>query len=293
MGYLYTFLCTLMFSFIGALSTTATKWVSADVAAFCRFFFGVLFLLVFMGVTKRKISLRLTGFAVWLGVLCKSSSYVLENIAFSRGYSFGGIISWPVQCVSILFFSILFLREKITVRAGVGTALCMLGVGVISWNGQPLTELFQGDGMLCTILMLLSGIGAAGFTMAQRLLVKEMDSCNLNLSIFALSAVLTGVPLPVTATFGEFRLSSLIALILMGVITGAGFLLAAEAMKTLPLFFVTILQSANVFLTLLWSVLFFHEPVTVYVVAGTAVFFAGMILVNWKQRTKKHQPKNA
>ena len=53
---------------------------------------------------------------------------------------------------------------------------------------------------------------------------------------------------------------------------------------SLPLFLVTIIQSMNVLLTLLWSVLFFHDPVTGYIIAGTVVFLIGMILVNWKPK---------
>ena len=53
-------------------------------------------------------------------------------------------------------------------------------------------------------------------------------------------------------------------------------------MKKIPVFLVTVIQSSTVILSLLWAVLFFHEPVTRYIVAGTLVFFTGIILVNIK-----------
>lgn len=284
-GYLYTIIATVLFSLIGTSVTLAKAWVSSDVIAFSRFFFGTLFLLLYMLITRRKINLRFTGFAIWFGIVTKCVNYLAENYALARGYSFGNIIGWPVQCVTILFFALLFLHEKITARAIVGVVLCIAGVAIISWNGRPLGEIVHGSGLFLTLLMVLAGVCAACFTMAQRMLVDKMDSCNLNLSMFVVCAVITGAPLPFTAEIqGPFRFTALLGLVTLGLITGIAFLLAAEAMKTLPLFLVTIIQSMNVLLTLLWSVLFFHDPVTGYIIAGTVVFLIGMILVNWKPK---------
>lgn len=288
MGYLYLILTTVMFSLIGTFVTMAKSWVSSDVISFSRFFFGVLFLVAYMLLTRKKISLRFTGGAIWLGVVCKCVNYLLENYAISHGYSFGNIIAWPVQCVALLFFSLFFLHEKISPAAICGVILCVVGVGVISLNGQSITEFTTGAGLVSTILFLISGTGAAGFTMAQKMLLDKMDTCNLNLSMFLLSAVITGVPLPFTAEFtGEFSAAALIGLIMSGFVTCAAFLLTAEAMKTLPVFFVSVVQSMCVILTLLWAVLFFHEPVTGWIVAGTLIFIVGMVLVNLKKRTGK------
>ena len=288
MGYLYVIITTLMFSLIGTCVTLAKAWVSSDIISFGRFFFGVLFLVSFMLLTRKKIALKCTGGAIWLGVICKCINYLTENYAIAHGYSFGNIVVWPVQCVAILLFALFFLREKISPAAIVGVILCVLGVGVISWNGQSLTQLLTGEGLISTLLFVIAGTGAAGFTMAQKMLLDKMDTCNLNLSMFALSAVVTAIPLPVTAEFtGDFRISALFGLMMLGMVTCAAFILTAEAMKKLPVFLVTVIQSMNVLLTLLWSVLFFHEPVTVWIVGGTLVFAAGMILVNLKKRIPK------
>ncbi len=287
-GYIFTIIATVLFSLIGTAVTLAKTWVSSDVIAFSRFFFGSIFLLLYMLATKKKISLRLVGGAIWFGVICKCVNYLTENYAISHGYSFGGIISWPMQCVTVLLFSLFFLHEKITLRAIAGVVLCIAGVAVISWNGRPLGEIFEGSGFLYTMLMVVAGIGAGCFTMAQRMLVGKMDSCNLNLSMFVLCAVLTGAPLPFTAEIqGPFSWSALGGLLILGFVTGIAFLLTVEAMKTIPVFIVTTIQSSCVLLTLLWAVIFFREPVTAYILAGTAVFLVGMVLVNWKAKKKE------
>lgn len=287
MGYLYVIITTLMFSLIGTCVTLAKSWVSSDIISFGRFFFGVLFLVSFMLISRKKISLKFTGGAIWLGVACKCINYLTENYAIAHGYSFGNIVVWPVQCVAILLFALFFLHEKISPAAITGVILCVLGVGVISWNGQSLTQLLTGEGLISTLLFVIAGTGAAGFTMAQKMLLDKMDSCNLNLSMFALSAVVTAIPLPFTAEFtGEFRISALFGLMMLGLVTCAAFILTAEAMKKLPVFLVTVIQSMNVLLTLLWSVLFFHEPVTLWIIGGTLIFAVGMILVNLKKKAK-------
>ena len=287
MGYLYVIITTLMFSLIGTCVTLAKSWVSSDIISFGRFFFGVLFLVSFMLISRKKISLKFTGGAIWLGVTCKCINYLTENYAIAHGYSFGNIVVWPVQCVAILLFALFFLHEKISPAAITGVILCVLGVGVISYNGQSLTQLLTGEGLISTLLFVIAGTGAAGFTMAQKMLLDKMDSCNLNLSMFALSAVVTAIPLPFTAEFTrEFHIGALFGLMMLGLVTCAAFILTAEAMKKLPVFLVTVIQSMNVLLTLLWSVLFFHEPVTLWIIGGTLIFAVGMILLNLKKKAK-------
>ena len=293
MGYIYVIITTLMFSLIGTCVTLAKTWVSSDVISFARFFFGVLFLVAFMLAARKKIALKLTGGAIWLGVVCKCINYLTENYAIAHGYSFGNIVVWPVQCVAILLFALFFLHEKITPAAIVGVVLCVAGVGLISWNGQSLDQLLTGEGLFSTLLFVIAGTGAAGFTMAQKMLLDKMDTCNMNLSMFALSAAVTAAPLPVTAEFtGEFSIGALFGLMMLGLVTCAAFILTAEAMKTLPVFLVTVIQSMNVLLTLAWSVLFFHEPITLWIIGGTLVFAVGMILVNLKKRIPKTEKES-
>jgi len=288
MGYLYVFITTLMFSVIGASVTLAKTWVSSDVISFARFGFGVLFLVLFMLVSRKKIALRFTGKAIWLGVICKCINYLTENYAIANGYSFWSIIVWPTQCVTILLFAVFFLKEKVTPVALAGVMFCVAGVGLISWNGQSLEQFVSGAGLISLVLFIIAGSCAAGFTMAQKMLIDQMDTCNLNLSMFVLCALLTGAPLPFTAEFtGEFHISALLGMMMLGLITCAAFLLSVEAMKRLPVFLVTVIQSMNVVLALLWAVLFFHEPVTVWVICGTAVFAVGIVLVNLKKRVPK------
>ena len=288
MGYVYTIIATFMFSFVGTCGSLAKEWVSPEIVAFGRFFFGVIALLIYMLIAKKKIQLRFVGRWIWIGIIFKVINYIAENTALAHGYSFGIVMSWPVQCVTILLFSIFMLHEKITPKEIVGALLCVIGVFVISWNGKSVAELMDNPAaVLYNLLYVVAGVCAAAFTTAQKKLTKDMDSCNLNLSMFIGASVLLGATLPFTGSFtGEFKITALIGLMGLGVITGIAFLLVTEAMKTVPLFLATIIQSMNVLLALVWSVLIFDDPVTVYIVVGTVIFLIGMILVNLKKKEK-------
>ena len=88
-------------------------------------------------------------------------------------------------------------------------------------------------------------------------------------------------------TTGETNLPGIICILLLGTITCVGFLLQAAAIKTVPLLIATIIQSSSTILTILWGVLFYHDPISRYVTVGTVFFLMGIILVNLPSRHRK------
>jgi len=287
MAYLYIFLVTIAFSFIGVLNKSAGLMVSPDIISFMRFFIGAVFLICYLLFKKKPVRLRLAGFVIWAGGIAKALNYITENYGIASGFSFGNIVVWPVQCVVAFLFSIFFLKERLTKRSVAGSILCIVGIGVITWNGTSISE-FMGSNFPLTLLFIISGIGAAGFLIAIKLLTKKMAATESNLAMFTIGSVITFIPIPFTGTLtGEVHLISIVALLLMGLITGGGFLLVAEALKKVPLFLATIIQSTTVIFTLLWAILFYQEPVTVYISAGTIIFIAGMLFINIKIPGKK------
>lgn len=287
MFYLNVFLLTIIFSFIGVLNKAAGLTVSPDIIAFARFFFGAGFIAVYTLLKKKKIQLSLIGKWVLIGGLAKALNYITENYGIARGFSFGNIIVWPVQCVVTLLFSIFILKEKLNTKSIIGAVLCVTGIGFVTWNGASPDD-FLGPNLSLTILFVVSGIGAAVFLIAIKLLGPKMDAVESNLSMFVIGSLITFVPIPFTAELSaEFHLISIIALLLLGLITGAGFMIVAKVLERIPLFLATIFQSANVIFTLLWAVLFFNDPVTVYIASGSLIFLAGMVLINVRLPVRK------
>ncbi len=273
---------SLLFSFGGVFVRYAGLMVNSYWISFFRFFIGLLFLLVFMLVTKKKMKLQFFLMPVVFGAVCKSINYLAENYGLSHGYSYGNIILWPVQSVVALIFAIFIFKEKIGRKEILGCALCVAGIAVISWNGRSM-DMFLNDGLVSTLLFVAAGAGAAGFVIAQKMLLHKMTAENMNFSMFFISMMITAVPLPLAGEItGAFHVSSLICLLIFGISTGAAFMLIAKAMRTMPLFLVVIIQSSTVLFSLCWAVLFFREPVTNYIIVGSVVFMIGMIVTNIK-----------
>ncbi|MBB6731582.1 DMT family transporter [Cohnella zeiphila] len=281
MSYLLLLLATLGWSFVGVLVQTAGTMTDSAVISFCRFFFGVLFLGIYLFLRDGKVQLRFGLKWIWIGAMGKAINYIFENLALNMGYSYGNILVQPVQTVVLLIAAGLLFKEKISRRGWVAAAFCVAGVIVVGWNGTPLDELAKGSG-LTTLLFTLAGIGAAVHVLSQRMLLKTMDNGNMNLSVFLVSTVLVALPVPVQShgITGPVTAWACAALVLLGVITGLSFFWFAEAIKRVPFAIVAIVGNCSVLFSILWAYLFFRDPITVYVIGGTLIFVIGLLVLN-------------
>ena len=280
MSYVYIVLATLMFSFVGTLVKVASPMVPASAITFSRFFFGCLFLLVLCLVTRKKPRFVFRNKWIWIAVAAKCVNYFCENIALHKGVSFGNIVVYPVQAIALCFFSALLFKEKIGPRKIISTILCVSGIMIISWNGNT-PDVFVGDALPLTLLFVLSAVGAAGFVLSQKILVKTVPAVDMNLSVFSIGALIALVPMGFESSgFSEFRLASFLALVGLGVITGGAFLLVSRALEKMSLVIAGMIQNGSVLLALLWASIFWREPVTLYVLLGTVVFLLGLVFIN-------------
>jgi len=281
LSYVLLLLATLAWSFVGVLVKTASTMVDSSIISFARFFFGVVCLGIYLWIRDGKIQLRIGMKWIWLGAIGKAANYVFENIALRIGYSYGNILVQPVQTVVLLFAAGLLFKERITARGWAAAAFCVAGVIVVGWNGTPLDELAAGSG-LTTLLFTLAGIGAAIHVLSQRMLLKTMDNGNMNFSVFLVSTLIVAVPVPIQSHgfTGPVTVWAWGALVLLGIITGLSFFWFAEAIKRVPFMVVAIVGNSTVLFAILWSYLFFHDPITIYIIGGTVIFVAGFLLLN-------------
>ena len=281
MGYFYLILQAFIFSFGGLLIKGAGTVCSSFLLSAMRFLIGILLLLVIQKVRTGRIHLTFASRLLLIGGICKALHYLGENFGVMRGFSYGGILTWPVQTVVILLFSVLVTREKLTRRSLLGTLLSLLGVVMVSWNGAPM-EVFLGSQAITLLAFIIAGIGAAGFTISQKRALRTMNATEMNASMFTYGLAVTCFVLVPTRPHinGQMTPVGVLCVVILGIITCVGFLLQAEAIKTVPLLIATIIQSSTVILTVLWGVLFYGDPVTGYVIAGTLLFLSGIVLIN-------------
>jgi drug/metabolite transporter (DMT)-like permease len=284
MGYLFLFLATLSWSFVGILVKTAAAWVDSTTITFARFALGIVFLGILLVWRDKKLRLRINHKWIWIGAIGKSCNYLFENIALSIGYSYGNILVGPIQTVILLLVTAFYFKEQVSRRGWVAAALCIAGVLFISWNGLPLHKMIASSG-LTTLLFIISAVGTVFHFLSQKILIQSMDSENMNFSVFFWCSVMMVVPLPLQAhTTGPFSL--------WGLITGLSFNWYAKAMKRVSFTALILTGNVSMLFSILWAHLFFRDPITVYILCGVGLFIGGLLLLNWplkkaKLRTEK------
>ncbi len=287
MGYLYLLCVALMFSFGGTCVKLISPFFSPAYITFFRFAVGVFFLLLLKAVKRQRfpqdffvLARTVLGWILF-GAVTKWVAYLTENYALSHGPSYGNIITQPAQTVFLTLSSVFLFKEKLPPRKLFCILLCMMGVLFISWNGRSLDAFFQ-ENILLTELFLLSGICAGCHVLSQKMIADRMEIIDSNLSIFAVAALLAFFPLLPGIAGGELSgirpdIGCFAGILMFGFITGIGFYLNARAILLVPFYMVPIIQSTMVIFAILWGVLFFHERITVYILAGSALFILGLI----------------
>ncbi len=281
MGYFYLILQALIFSFGGLMIKAAGTMVTPFFLSALRFGIGVLLLLLIQKLRTGHVKLVLTDKILIIGGICKALHYLMENYGVMQGFSYGGILVWPVQTIVVLLISILVSHERFSPRTIAGTVLCVTGIGIVSWNGASL-DVFLDSQASTLLAFVLAGIGAAGFSIAQKKRINEMDPVELNSSIFTFGLFANLLVLPPTGphTTGIVNFPGVLSITLLGIITCVGFLLQAAAIKTVPLLIATVIQSSTVILSILWGAMFYGDPVSGYVAAGSILFLIGILAIN-------------
>lgn len=289
MGYFYLILQALIFSFGGLMIKSVGTMFSPFLTSCLRFTIGIAMLFLIQRIRTGRIRLTLTDRVILIGGVCKALHYLAENFGVMRGFSYGGVLVWPVQTIVVFLVSTLVYKERNGLRTLAGTILCVAGVITISWNGASLS-VFLGSSGIIMAAFVLAGIGAAGFSISQKARIREMDIVEMNASMFTfgwLTTLLVLIPTVPHAT-GAVNISGTISMLLLGIITCVGFLLQAAGIRTVPLLIATIIQSSSTVLTILWGVLIYHDPISRYVVLGTVFFMTGIVLVNLSAMKSRH-----
>ena len=285
-SYFYLILQTLLFSFGGMAIKLTGNFLSPFMTSLLRFVLGSLILLIIQFARHRKPRPAFSLLIV-LGGIFKAVDYMAENYGVMAGYSYGTVLVLPSQTITVLIVSAILGQDRLTLRKLLGTLLTVIGVVVVSWNGAEASEFLSGQAKLLLILS-LGGVGAGLFNVVQKKLVADMDPVSINYSMFLVGALVCLPFLPVGGPLmtGSPTPLSVLGMLELGMVTAVGFLLQALAMKRVSALIATIIQSSMAILTIFWSAVLFHEPVTGWVIGGTAVFFAGILIVNLRKEKK-------
>jgi len=286
MGILYLLCVALMFSFGGGLARQLKPYFDTTWISFMRMVFGVFFLAMLKllsGGTKRGKPVFDKRWLVWIafGGIAKLIAYLTENYGLTHGVSYGNILVQPVQTVFLTCLSTLVMRERLTRRQLMFMVPCITGVLLVSWNGRPLKDII-GDDLLVPALYVVTGITAGCHVFSQKKLAGRMDIIDSNMAMFALAAVIAApvafsVQPPAEIRWSEITMTVALSAVAFGFITGIGFYLNAKAIPLVKFFMVPVIQNTMVIFSILWGVLLFGEPVSVWIIGGSVMFIGGVI----------------
>lgn len=285
-SYFYLILQTVLFSFGGMCIKLTGNFLSPFMTSLFRFVIGSL-ILMFIQLARHKSIKPAVGMYVILGGVFKAIHYMAENYGVMAGFSYGTVLVLPAQTITVLIVSAVLKEDRMTVRKVFGTILSIIGVVLVSWNGASASQFLSGQAQLLLILS-LGGVGAGVFNVIQKKLLSTMDPVELNYSMFIVGAIVCLPFLPAGGPLITGTPSALpvLGMLELGTITAVGFLLQALAMKRVSALIATIIQNSMSILTILWSALLFHEPVTGWVVIGTLIFVVGILIVNLREGKK-------
>lgn len=290
---LYLIIATLSWSLVGVLVKTAAFQFDSYTITFARFFIGVLALAALAVASRKTLRPKTVNRWIWIGAGGKSVNYLFENVGVSIGFAYGNILVQPTQTIVLLLIGVLLFKERLTWKSTVSAAIVLTGVVLISWNGRPLVDLFGEQGWI-SILFIISGIGAGLHLLAQKMLLEAMDDISMNYSMFLWASLITAMPLSFGAQWSPaFVPGAWAAIFALGLITAFSFILSSKAMRTVPFSVAVIVSNLAVLFTILWSAIFYREPITGLIVTGAVVVVIGMTMLNWPSRKETSKAQAA
>ena len=281
MGVLLVLICTIMWSFVAILVKMASVMVDSFTISFIRFFLGVIFLFLIVWIRHGKVRIDWKEKWIWYGALGKASSYIFENLGISIGFAFEQVIMNPLTMICMMFTSIFIFKERFTIFHAVAGFLCISGILLLKLNGLSF-EQFLHSNWLIVCLFAIASIGSCVHLMSQKILIDKMNSENMNLSVFFWASFMTFAPLPFTfEPVSDFSNGwAIFSLMVLGFVTAFSFYLYGIGAKKISFLTTSLLLNFSVLFTLLWSFLFFNEPITLYTILGSLLFIGGIAVVN-------------
>ena len=284
-AYLVLFVTNLVY----ATSYVATRLVLDDVPsaqlALIRLVIGAAILVPLSRARARSAGPPAGGDAwriVWMGVFGFAGAFAFTHWGIARSTATNASLLIIVEPLTIMLLGPAVLSERLTRREKIGAAVALLGTIVVVVNGIPgvthaLVPHWRGD-----LLLALSGIAYASYSLIGRDVLLRRDALDVTARSI-IWGVVAMAPLALLEWLGGARpvmtaLGTAGAIYLGVVITGLGYLAwnwgLAQVEASRAAVFLTVQPIAGALL----GVLFLHEPLTAFTLAGGALVVIGLWL---------------
>ena len=191
-----------------------------------------------------------------------------------------------LNVVIVPFIAFVILKKKIGANGIIGAVMSVLGVGLLSLNGNFTVSL--GDG-----LTLLCAVGFAFQIFFTSEFVKKYPASVLNMVQMFTAFVLSAISLMI---FGEndFQVTTQgwLSVLYLGVVsTTICYLLQTACQKYIDETKAAIILSMESVFGTIFSIMILHEVVTVRMVIGCAVILAAVIISNMSETSEETEDK--
>lgn len=283
------YLVLLVTNLVYATSYVATRLALDDVPpallALIRLVIGTAILVPLSRVRARAVAPPSRGDAwriVWMGAFGFAGAFAFSHWGIARSTATNASLLIIVEPMAIMLLGGVVLGERLTRREKAGAAMALLGTLVVVVNGIPgvthaLVPHWRGD-----LLLVLSGLGYASYSLIGREVLLRRDPLELTARSIIWGAMAMA-PLAVLEWWGGAR-PALTAggaagtLYLAVVITALGYLAwnwgLAQVEASRAAVFLTVQPIAGALL----GVAFLHEPLTAFTAAGGVLVVIGLWL---------------
>ncbi len=233
------------------------------------------------------VILILTGIAMQL----------LGNVCFQWGLSLGGItLTVPLSQASLLIsgavLGVLLIHERVSRRSIAAMAVLIVAIAILSFDAGDSFVSLTGFGETRSVMTIAMGLiaglgwGLAGVVIRQAATSGVSTAVTIGLLSSTAIVVLGGGVLLRRGSewiAAETSAREFWVTMLAGLFTAAAFFALTSAMKYITIVRANLINASQISLTSLAGILLFAEPVSRWMVMGTALTIAGLLLMDRPQ----------
>ncbi len=255
--------------------------VDASLIAFTRILLGGLCIGA-LSMAKHGFRMPKSGWKlVLVGAFGISLNYLLFTIGLRHTLASAGAMVVQTEVIFLVLLSVLLLGESFGPRKMTGTVIAILGVVIISWNGEDLGDLLASRYLLGNVIVACGGLCWSFYAFSQKMLTRDEDVLVVLLPVFLLSsAILLPFAMGSLGTIVSIGWVNQLSLLYLGLIcTGLGYILLAQGMKGIPASTAGVLTTFMPVTSVILAHMFLKEALTPYIITGAILDLGGIAMV--------------
>ncbi|MDW7656676.1 MAG: DMT family transporter [Bacillota bacterium] len=254
----------------------STAWILIGRFSIATILFGVIFFRELIRMTRKELLIgTMVGFLLFLGFLFQTFGMRLTTPARSAFIT-------SIYVVIVPFMGWLIARRRPSWHLFAGAAICLIGIGLLSFSGSAQSGTLAGDG-----LTLLCAVSFAAHFIALEWAVHKVSIGRLLFLQMAVTTLCSLILLPLDSgqqllpeTGSTAWLTGLIALLYLALFSsGLAYAIQTTAQKYTSSAKAAIVLSAEALWGSLFSIVFRFETITLRLILGGLLIFAAILLV--------------